>query len=196
MSHPKERKAEQFAEHLAPIQRQLTLYCRRALRRSDEASDALQSAVAKAFRDFDKYAEGTNFRAWMYRYVTLEILNRNRAVERAPVELGGHDPPQPMHADQIPIDDFRLNSLLDDPEAVLDHCDSLVAQCVKELTEQERKIFLLRAVGDFKYREIAEILDVPIGTVMGLLARARSRMREQLLDYARQNRLFEKGNRA
>jgi len=196
LSDSRGRKSEQFTDYLTPIQRQLTVYCRRALHCPDDAGDVLQSAVTNAFRDFDKYSEGTNFRAWIYRYVTLEILNRNRAFERGPVGLSDHDPPQVVVAETLCIDDFRVSSLLEDPELVLDHCDSLVAKCVNELTEQERKIFLLRAIGDFKYREISEILGIPMGTVMGLLARARNRLREQLLVYASQNRLIEKGDRA
>lgn len=193
MTQPDRQKAERFVAHLEPIQHQLTVYCSRALNRSDETADVLQSAIANAFRDFDKYSEGTNFRAWMFRYVTLETLNRNRAVSRLP---SGLDEQHLSQADTLDIESFRLETLLDDPEAVLDHCDTVVAQSVGELTEQERKIFLLRAVGDFKYREIAEIMDIPMGTVMGLLSRARTQLRSKLLDYARQHGLFSKGESA
>ncbi len=196
MNENDSRKAAQFVAHLEPIQRQLTGYCRRVLAQPAEAADALQSAVANAFRDFDKYAEGTNFRAWMYRYVTLEALNRNRATQRLRIESAEPERIHEAIAESIPMDEYRLTSLLDDPEAVLDHCDSLVATCVRELTEQERKIFLLRAMGDFKYREIAEIMDIPMGTVMSLLSRARTSLREQLLEYARHNGLLSKGDRA
>lgn len=193
MTQPDRQKAERFVAHLEPIQRQLTVYCSRALNRSDETTDVLQSAIANAFRDFDKYSEGTNFRAWMFRYVTLETLNRNRAVSRLP---SGLDEQHLSQADTLDIESFRLETLLDDPEAVLDHCDGVVAHSVGQLTEQERKILLLRAVGDFKYREIAEILDIPMGTVMGLLSRARTRLRSKLLDYARQHGLLSKGDSA
>jgi len=193
LTQPDRQKAERFVAHLEPIQHQLTVYCSRALNRSDETADVLQSAIANAFRDFDKYSEGTNFRAWMFRYVTLETLNRNRAVSRLP---SGLDEQHLSQADTLDIESFRLETLLDDPEAVLDHCDTVVAQSVGELTEQERKIFLLRAVGDFKYREIAEIMDIPMGTVMGLLSRARTQLRSKLLDYARQHGLFSKGESA
>ncbi|MDA1229365.1 MAG: sigma-70 family RNA polymerase sigma factor [Planctomycetota bacterium] len=186
-------RTERFVAYLEPIQRQLTVYCSRALNRSDEAAGVLQSAVANAFRDFHKYTTGTNFRAWLFRYVTLEVLNRNRAALRMPGELGEHDVPQRV---TLNIDSFRLDVLLDEPEAVLDHCDGVVAQSVNELTEQERRILLLRAVGEFKYREIAEILEIPMGTVMGLLSRARSQLRDKLLDYARQQGLLSKGNSA
>jgi len=158
----------------------------------------LQSAVANAFRDFDKYSEGTNFRAWIFRYVTLETLNRNRAARRLPGDLDQHstDEQPTVQADALDIASFRLETLLDDPEVVLDHCDGVVAESVGQLTEQERRILLLRAIGEFKYREIAEILDIPMGTVMGLLSRARTQLRSKLLDYARQHGLLSKGNSA
>jgi len=193
LTQPDHQKAERFVAHLEPLQHQLTVYCSRALNRSDETADVLQSAIANAFRDFDKYSEGTNFRAWMFRYVTLETLNRNRAVSRLPSRL---DEQHLSQAGTLDIESFRVETLLDDPEAVLDHCDTVVAQSVGELTEQERKILLLRAVGDFKYREIAEIMDIPMGTVMGLLSRARTQLRSKLLDYARQHGLLSKGDSA
>lgn len=196
MNENDSRRAAQFVAHLEPIQRQLAGYCRQAMSRPDEAPDALQSAVANAFRDFDKYAEGTNFRAWMYRYLTLEILNRNRSTQRQLTESVEPERINEALAETIPFDGYRLSRLLEEPEAVLDHCDSLVATCVRELTEQERKIFLLRAMGDFKYREIAEIMDIPMGTVMSLLSRARIALREKLLEYARHNGLLSKGDRA
>ena len=127
----------------------------------------------------------------MFRYVTLETLNCNRAAKRSPREL---DQEQLPERDTVDIASFRLETLLDDPEAVLDYCDEVVAESISQLTEQERKILLLRAVGDFKYREIAEIMDIPMGTVMGLLSRARTQLRGKLLDYARQHGLLSKGD--
>ncbi len=193
MTQSNSLRAERFIAHLEPIQHQLAVFCSRALNRSDETADVLQSAIANAFRDFDKYSEGTNFRAWVFRYVTLESLNHNRAARRAPSEL---DEQQMDQTEILNIQTFRLETLLDDPEAVLDHCDGVVARSLGQLTEQERRILLLRAVGDFKYREIAEILDIPMGTVMGLLSRARTQLRGKLLEYARQNGLNSKGESA
>lgn len=193
MTQADRTKAERFVAHLEPLQRQLCVYCSRALNRRDESEDVLQSAVANAFRDFDKYSEGTNFKAWMFRYVTLEILNRNRSVSRLAVPSGSLEP---VHEPALHIDSFRLETLLDAPEIVLDHCDDVVAICIRQLTELERRILLLGAVGDFKYREIAEILDIPIGTVMGLLSRARNQLRAGLLEYGRDNGLLSKGDTA
>ena len=146
--------------------------------------DVLQSALANAFRDFDLYAEGTNFRAWMYRYVSYEVLNRNRAQARErEVELPRDLVDPRTTGTSAPIND-AMERLLEKPEIVMDQCDEALSEAVLQLPRMERSILLLRAIGDFKYREIADILDVPIGTVMGLLARSRERLRQRLLEYA------------
>jgi len=168
-----------------PLQEVLAAFCRRSLRDRNDVADALQSAVSNAFRDFDLYAEGTNFKAWMFRYVSHEVLNRNRAaIRNRRVELTDELPDTRTTGDQCEID-LAMERLLEAPELVLDHCDEVLAQAMRELPDLERDIFLLRAIGDFKYREVAEILDVPIGTVMGLLARSRERLRRRLLEYAK-----------
>ncbi len=193
MTRADRSKAERFIAHLEPLQRQLSVFCTRTLNRREDAEDVLQSAVADAFRDFDKYSEGTSFKAWMYRYVTLGILNRNRAGCRSEDSIDNH---RLSHEPVLAIDSFRIEALLEAPETVLDHCDEVVAICLQKLTEMERKILLLRAVGEFKYREIADVLDIPIGTVMGLLSRARHQLRLGLLEYARENGLLTKGDTA
>jgi DNA-directed RNA polymerase specialized sigma24 family protein len=81
-----EGKNEAFLALLVPLQGPLEVYCRRMLRNPSEVEDVLQKAVTEAFARFDRYAEGTNFRAWMFRFVTLEIFNRNRKSE--PVLFG------------------------------------------------------------------------------------------------------------
>jgi len=151
-------------------------------------ADVLQTAAMNAFRDFDLYAEGTNFRAWLFRYVNLEVLNRNRASGR---HLETTLPDDLAAVANVTADErLGVERLLDSPEIILDLCDDALAQAVQRLPEQQRSVFLLRSIGEFQYREIAEILDVPIGTVMGLLARARDRLRSHLWEYAKQNRLL------
>ncbi|MEX0701779.1 MAG: RNA polymerase sigma factor [Planctomycetales bacterium] len=188
MSQAARRKAERFLSHLEPIQPALSAYCRRVLIGGNEVADVLQSAVVNAYRDFDLYAEGTNFRAWMFRYVSYEALNRNRAASRRrsaalPADLAAE-------VADAGWDESLMDRLLDDPEIVLDQCDDAIAQAVLELPDTERSIFVLRAVGEFKYREIAEILEIPMGTVMGLLSRSRDRLRCRLVEYARTHGLL------
>ncbi|MBI1901419.1 MAG: RNA polymerase sigma factor [Planctomycetia bacterium] len=187
-------KAENFLKHLAPLQATLAAFCRRWLRDRNEVADVLQSALATAYRDFHLYAEGTNFRSWIFRYVTYEVLNRNRAAVRRRMgeltrEVAAGEPPS------LPMDQNVAELLLEEPELVLDRCDDALAGAVHALPDLERSIFLLRSIGDFKYSEIAEILEIPIGTVMGLLSRSRDRLRQQLLDYAKSHGLLPREDR-
>jgi RNA polymerase sigma-70 factor (ECF subfamily) len=148
----------------------------------------LQSAVAKALQDFDLYSEGTDFRAWIFRYVNYEVRNRNRAVlRRRGVEL----PAEPSREPALPsIDEVDYQALLREPDRVLDHCDDVVAMAVRELPELERQVLLLRAIAGLAYREIADVLEVPLGTVMSYLSRARERMRRKLVEFGRERGLL------
>jgi RNA polymerase sigma-70 factor (ECF subfamily) len=179
-------RADSFARHLEPLQGSLEAYCRRSLHDRGGVADVLQSAIANAYRDFDLYVEGTNFRAWIFRYVHLEILNANRKSAR-----GRHEPlPADLSIEeawQFALDEPLQKALLDDPEKVLEQCDALVAQAVLELAPLERAVLLLTAIAEFKYREIAEILQVPIGTVMSSLSRGRLRLRQRLVQYAQEH---------
>jgi RNA polymerase sigma-70 factor, ECF subfamily len=177
-------KAERFVAHLQPIQRQLEVFCFRALNRREDVQDTLQAAIANAYRDFDLYAEGTNFRAWIYRYVTFESLNRNRASRKLAVPF---DQCELSELASQHIDHFRWESLMDSPQELLDQFDECVMHQLVKLDETSRRVLLLRAIGEFKYREIAEILDIPIGTVMGLLARARVELRQGLASFIQQS---------
>ena len=190
MSERARDKAERFLQHLEPLQGRLTAFCRRSLQNQNDMADTLQSALVTAYRDFDLYVEGTNFRAWMFRIVSYEVLNRNRAASRhREVELP-KSVSDPRRGEESIAADSLADRLLDAPEIVLDACEEGLAGALLALPDLERNIFLLRAVGEFKYREIAEILEVPIGTVMGLLARSRDRLRKDLAEYAKTQNLL------
>lgn len=185
-------KAENFMRHLEPLQGPLEAFCRRSLHDPNAVRDVLQSAVANAFGDFHLYVEGTNFRAWIFRYAYLQSLNDNRKHartrhEKLPADLPVED------VWQLALDEPLLKVLLDDPDPVLDQCDAVLAQAVRELAPLERAVLLLQAIGEFKYREIAEILQVPIGTVMSTLARSRVRLRRRLVKYGEEHGLLKPG---
>jgi RNA polymerase sigma-70 factor (ECF subfamily) len=145
--------------------------------------------VANAYRDFHLYAEGTNFRAWVFRYAHLEALNANRKHARTrheelPADLSVEE------TFQLALDEPLVSALLDDPELVLDECDAVLSEAIKALPPAERSVLLLHAVGEFKYREIAEILQVPIGTVMSSLSRCRLRLRQRLVAFGQERGLL------
>jgi RNA polymerase sigma-70 factor (ECF subfamily) len=185
-------KAENFMRHLEPLQGALEAYCRRCLHDPNAVQDVLQSAVANGYRDFHLYVEGTNFRAWIFRYAHLEALNCNRKHARTRYEELPADP-SVEDAWQLVLDEPLFKVLLDDPDAVLDQCDAELAKAVRELGSLERAVLLLQAIGEFKYREIADILEVPIGTVMSTLARCRVRLRHRLVQCAEEHGLLRPG---
>jgi RNA polymerase sigma-70 factor (ECF subfamily) len=178
--------------HLEPLQGAVEAYCRRSLHDPNAVRDVLQSAIATAYRDFHLYVESTNFRAWIFRYAHLEIWNSNRKYARTrheelPADLTVED------AWQLAVDEPPFKVLLEDPDAVLDQCDAALAEAVRALAPLERAVLLLHAIGEFKYREIAEILQAPIGTVMSTLARSRVRLRQRLVRCGEERGLLRPG---
>jgi RNA polymerase sigma-70 factor, ECF subfamily len=172
-------KAEAFLALLLPLQRQLAVYCRRMLRDPSIVEDVLQTAIAEAFARFDRYADGTNFRAWIFRFVTLEIFNQNR--RREPVASSDvADVPAPLEI----VSQLAAESLLAEPGAVMEQFEEHVAEALLRLTASERATLLLRALGDLSYHEIQQILAIPVGSVMGYLSRARHKMRQLLAEHA------------
>jgi RNA polymerase sigma-70 factor (ECF subfamily) len=177
--HRARDKAETFLALLRPLQRRLEVYGRRLLRDPSLAEDVLQAAVAEAFAKFDRYAAGTNFCAWMYRFVTLEAFNRNRKHE--PFSWG--DAPRDVAA-APPTPEEMLEGWPADPDEALAVFDDEVVAALRELAPPERATLLLRAIGEFSYREIGELLSIPLGSVIGYLSRARQKLRRSLAGYA------------
>ena len=180
--------------HLGPLQGVLEAFVRRALRDPNAVGDVLQSAIAAAFRDFQLYVEGTNFRAWIFRFVHLEVLSSNRKLARtrlAPL------PDEVAREDnwEAAIDEPLFRELLDDPDPILERCDEALSKADRELPPTERDVLLLRAIGEFKYREIADVLQIPLGTVMSNLARSRVRLRQGLIEHGKKAGLFRRENK-
>lgn len=186
----KDRRAR-FLQHLEPLQAALEAYCRRSLHDPNSVEDVLQEAVGKAFRDFHLYAEGTNFRAWMFRYLNLEIYAGNRSFHRQRRESLLADPPVEEEAWIDAVHEPTVGQLLERSHEVLNHCDEALAKAIDDLGPLERSVLLLRAIGQFKHHEVAEILEAPVGTVMSALSRARARIRRRLAAYAAEHGLLE-----
>ncbi len=154
---------------------------RRMLRDPSHVEDVLQSAIMEAFARFDRYAEGTNFRAWIFRFVTLELFNRNRKREASPIGDGLEDVPVASSQD---FPDDALATVLENPGPLMEHFEDQVVAALWQLTTAERGVLLLRAVGEFSYHEIHNIMAIPLVSVIGYLSRSRKKMRELLVDFA------------
>ena len=174
-------KHRRFLLHLKPLQGVLEAFCRRSLGDQSLVEDVLQESVTRAYRDFVLFSEGTNFRAWIFRYVNLVLLETFRGQESR-----HHQP-----LDQEPVDEDvwklapeedLLQVLLDSPGTVLEQCGDELNRAVLKLCPVDRSVLLLKSIGDFKYREIGEIIGIPLGTVMSSLARARQQVRHEVAD--------------
>lgn len=182
--------ADRFLALLQPIERDLETYCRRLIWEPQEAPDALQNAVMRAFAAFDRYHENASFRAWMFKILTHEAFALNRKHARIarhefqlePEELAGLPSVQEQaKGDSTPPSAEALNEVLE-PD---------LRAGLKALTDTERAVLLSRAIGDLRYREISESLGIPLGSVMGDLSRARQKMRAYLGRSARRTTLVK-----
>lgn len=181
-----EDKPERFILHLKPLQGALEAFCRRSLYDVSQVEDVLQETVTRSFRDFGLFSEGTNFRAWIFRYLNLVLLEANR-IQADPHERSTAEEPTVEEEWQLAPDDTLLRVLLDSPELILEQCGDELNQAVLNLRPVDRSVLLLKSIGEFKYREIAEIVGVPLGTVMSSLARARQQVRNELTKRMKQS---------
>ncbi len=170
---------EGFVQRLEPLAEELVVFARRMLDRPDEAQDVLQSALASAWKLRQRFVEGTNLRAWVYRFIVHEVQNANRKSTRPHDLPRGESTPEPDFWTTLDAE-MAYRELLNDPENLLDRLDEDLAGALKRLGDSERLTLLLRAVGDFTCGEIAEILRVPKGTVMAQLFRARAKLRRKV----------------
>ncbi len=178
--------ADRFLALLKPIERDLETYCRRLIWEPQEAADAIQNAVMRAFAAFDRYHEDASFRAWMFKILTREAftLNRKHArIARHEFQLEPEDLAELSFGEPPGETDDPILS----PDALTEALDPTLVAGLKTLTDTERAVLLLRAIGELRYREISESLEIPMGSVMGNLARARQKMRAVLARANRKN---------
>ena len=184
----KERFAEQAMEHMD------SLYAGalRMTRNPADAEDLVQETYLKAYRGFEGFEEGTNLKAWLFRILTNTYINRYRQQKRRPDEtdlaevedfylyrrLGG-------------IDEARISKSAEDTLLEL-FTDDEVKVALESLPDTFRMAVLLADVEGFAYKEIAEILDIPIGTVMSRLHRGRKALQKSLYEFAVERGLVER----
>ncbi|MFN2474979.1 MAG: RNA polymerase sigma factor [Chthoniobacterales bacterium] len=171
-------KQSRFLALLRPIEGDLERYCRRMVFEQSHFADALQNAVLRGYRAFDRYREDASFRAWMFKILTNEISALNRKRRRiAHVEVR-------IAADEI--DSFPASASAADEPAdswaeLSESLDEEIVGALEILNDGERAVLLLRAIGQLRYREISECMGIPLGSVMGNLSRARQKMRDAIL---------------
>ncbi|WP_430732267.1 sigma-70 family RNA polymerase sigma factor [Austwickia chelonae] len=177
-------RAERFEREAMPYLDQLYSAALRTTRNPADAEDLVQETYAKAFAAFHQYKPGTNVKAWLYRILTNTYINTYRKKQR-----------QPLESDAAEVQDYQLaraeshtsRGLRSAEMEALDHLpDTDVKRALATIGEDFRLAVYLADVEGFSYKEIADIMETPIGTVMSRLHRGRRQLRELLTDYARE----------
>jgi RNA polymerase sigma-70 factor (ECF subfamily) len=178
-----EERHARFEAEALPFIDQLYAAALRMTRNPADAEDVVQETFAKAYASFHQFTPGTNLKAWLYRILTNTYINSYRKKQR-----------QPQLSDGENIEDWQLaraeshtSSGLKSAETVaLEHLpDSDVKEALQQLAPDFRLAVFLADVEGFSYKEIAEIMGTPIGTVMSRLNRGRNQLRNLLAEYAK-----------
>ena len=180
---------ERFERDVLPLLPSLYGAALRMTRNPADAEDLVQETYLRAFRGFGGFQEGTNLKAWLYRILTNSFINTYRKKQREPQTVEGPDD----------LDEWYLYDQLGGrsvegsaEDEVLDQIpDEDVKRALESLPENFRMPVLLADVEGFSYKEIAEIMDTPIGTVMSRLHRGRKALEKALWDTAKERGLVD-----
>ncbi len=180
----------EFAQDAMQYAPQLYSAALRLTRNSADAEDLVQDTYLRAWRSFSTFEAGTNLRAWLYRILTNSFINKYRASQRRPLETGlDNIEDLYLYRRLGSLDVSRANRSAEDTMFDL-FTDDEVKAALEELPENFRLPVLLADVEGFAYKEIAEILEIPVGTVMSRLHRGRKAMHKLLYDFASERGLI------
>lgn len=176
-----------FAEAVRPYADQLYPAALRMTRNSADAEDLVQETFTKAFANFHQFRAGTNLRAWLYRILTNTFINGYRKKQREPRQ----EVTDEIKDWQLAAADSHSSTGSRSAESeVLDRLpDSAIRTALARLPEEFRTVIYLIDVEGFSYKEVAEQMETPLGTVMSRLHRARRQLRVLLADYAKERGL-------
>jgi RNA polymerase sigma-70 factor, ECF subfamily len=171
------RARARFEEEVLGLSDQVYRVARRLVSTREEAEDLVQETYARAFRSWRSYTPGTNLRAWLFRILTNLNIDRGRREQRSPatqpLEEGDYFLYNRLEADSGTEDEARIVERLSQDEIV---------HALAAVPHDFRDVIVLVDIGDFTYQDAAQILDIPIGTVMSRLHRGRRILKQQLAE--------------
>ena len=177
---------EDFTNDAMQYAPQLFATALRMTRNKADAEDLVQETFLKGWRAFDSYQQGTNLRAWLFRIMTNTFINKYNSQQRRPQETELDEVEELFLFRRMgAFDQSKMSQSAEDQMLEL-FTDDEVKNAIESLPETFRIPVLLSDLEGFSYKEIAEIVGVPAGTVMSRLHRGRKQLRERLTDYAKE----------
>ena len=185
-----EQKRQVFEKIALPYMDAVYNTALRLTRNMLDAEDLVQDVYLRAFRFFDKFQEGTNFKAWIFKILTNTYINRYRQKVREPRQVEfekieyayGEDPKTRDEKYETRFDENLYRELFEDD----------IRDALDKLSYEFRAVILLCDIEGFSYKEIAKIIGTPIGTVMSRLSRARQHLQKQLAEFAKREGYIKK----
>ena len=187
-----QQRSERFEAEVLPLLDRLYSAALRYTRNPADAEDLVQETVAKAYRSFHQYQPGTNLRAWLYRVLHTTYISMYRKAQRRPQESLKEEVDDYSFYDEI----ARSGGRSAEREVLESLTSEEVRAALAELPETFRVAVYLADVEGFAYKEIADIMDTPVGTVMSRLHRGRKALQKALAEYARSRGLIEREEEA
>ncbi|MCG2587875.1 sigma-70 family RNA polymerase sigma factor [Rhodohalobacter sulfatireducens] len=174
------KKQEDFNEEIIPHLDALYNFGLRLTSDPNDAEDLVQDTIVKAYRFFSSYEKGTNAKAWLFRILKNSYINNYRKKSKKPQQVDYdevstfYETIRAERTDTSDLEDKMFRELIDDE----------LSNALDNIPEDFRTVVLLCDVEDFTYEEIANMLDVPIGTIRSRLHRGRNLLKAELMDYA------------
>lgn len=174
----RKRDAQAFGKIVDAYQNRVHGYVRRFVRNGEEALDVTQEVFIKAFQAFERFDGRSSLRTWLFRIAHNLCIDRARKLDRSPSELHLEDADEQGHEYDLPDETWNPEHRMIQGELV-----QIVESAIASMSEKLRSVLLLHDAEDMAYEEIAELMDLPVGTVKSRLFLARNHIRTYVENY-------------
>jgi RNA polymerase sigma-70 factor (ECF subfamily) len=181
LTRDEKQKQKDFDEEIIPHMDALYNFALRLTTDPNDAEDLVQDTIVKAYRFFSSYEKGTNAKAWMFRILKNSFINNYRKTSKKPSQVdydevsSYYESIRAERTDTSDLENLMFREMMDDD----------LSNALTRLPEDFRTVVLLCDVEGYTYEEIANMLDVPIGTIRSRLHRGRNLLKTELLEYAK-----------